>query len=332
MARQSDMRSALKRLKLLVYNPKLNVDSFRGKIEEAFACPILPNHVDRSEQDYGGVPCDLLAPEIYSSRRVIVYVHGGSFVAGSRASWRGFCARLANKSFSRVILPEFRLAPAHPYPAALEDLQAAFRVAYTELQVARMLDARKGEQLPRPEMIIAADGSGASIALALLFQMKERERADVARVVLLSPWLDFTESPRTKGKKKSDGLIDGDTLFRCGEAYTYMSNLANPLVSPLKAGENELANFPPVYIQCGENELTLDDARQFQNLLTAHGSDCELDVWQNMPPFFQFADDFLWETHLAIGKIGEVVASQDSGAGSAYENKPPLEDGINVDA
>ncbi|MFC2281812.1 MAG: alpha/beta hydrolase, partial [Treponema socranskii subsp. buccale] len=131
MAVQQDRRAALKRLKLLVYAPKLNVDSFRSKIEETFACPVLPNHVDCTDYNYGGVSCDVLSPEIYSSRRIVIYIHGGSFVAGSRASWRGFCARLAAKSFSRVVVPEFRLAPAHPYPAALEDVQAVFRTVYT---------------------------------------------------------------------------------------------------------------------------------------------------------------------------------------------------------
>ena len=168
MAVQQDRRAALKRLKLLVYAPKLNVDSFRSRMEEGFACPVLPNHVDCADYNYGGVSCDVLSPEIYSSRRIIIYIHGGSFIAGSRASWRGFCARLAAKSFSRVVVPEFRLAPAHPYPAALEDVQAVFRTVYTELQVACSLDASAEKAAAHPEIVIAADGSGASIALSLI--------------------------------------------------------------------------------------------------------------------------------------------------------------------
>ena len=236
MAVQQDRRAALKRLKLLVYAPKLNIDSFRSKIEETFACPVLPNHVDCTDYNYGGVSCDVLSPEIYSSRRIVIYIHGGSFVAGSRASWRGFCARLAAKSFSRVVVPEFRLAPAHPYPAALEDVQAVFRTVYTELQVACSLDASAEKAAAHPEIVIAADGSGASIACALLFSLREKYRTGVSRLVFLSPWLDFSEeAAAAKGKKASDELINGETLLRCGEIYTFVSNLTNPLVSPLYA-------------------------------------------------------------------------------------------------
>ena len=299
MAVQQDRRAALKRLKLLVYAPKLNVDSFRSKIEETFACPVLPNHVDCTDYNYGGVSCDVLSPEIYSSRRIVIYIHGGSFVAGSRASWRGFCARLAAKSFSRVVVPEFRLAPAHPYPAALEDVQAVFRTVYTELQVACSLDASAEKAAAHPEIIIASDGSGASIACALLFSLREKYRAGVSRLVFFSPWL----------------------------------NLTNPLVSPLYAAKEQLSDFPPVYIQCGEKELLLGDIERFSELLASNGSQCELGIWPKMMPFFQFADDYLWETHLAIGKAGSVISGEgDTDAGTSFHNKPRLENSLQSDA
>ena len=334
MAVQQDRRAALKRLKLLVYAPKLNIDSFRSKIEETFACSVLPNHVDCTDYNYGGVSCDVLSPEIYSSRRIVIYIHGGSFVAGSRASWRGFCARLAAKSFSRVVVPEFRLAPAHPYPAAFEDVQAVFRTVYTELQVACSLDASAEKAAAHPEIIIASDGSGASIACALLFSLREKYRAGVSRLVFFSPWLDFSEeAAAAKGKKASDELINGETLLRCGEIYTFVSNLTNPLVSPLYAAKEQLSDFPPVYIQCGEKELLLGDIERFSELLASNGSQCELDVWPKMMPFFQFADDYLWETHLAIGKAGSVISGEgDTDAGTSFHNKPRLENSLQSDA
>lgn len=334
MAYQNDRRAALKRIKLLIYNAKSNIDMFRSKIEEAYACPILPNHVECAEHNYGGVICDVLSPEIYSTRRVMMYIHGGSFIGGSCASWRGFCARLAAKSFSRVVIPEFRLAPAHPYPAAIEDIQAAFRAVYTEVQVACSLDANANNAPSTPQIIIAADSSGASIAMALLFNLRERYRASIAHVILLSPWLDFSANAHlVNGKKKSDELINSETLCRCGEIYTYASNLINPLVSPLKAERELLENFPPLYVQCGEKELLLSDACKLQELLTSCGVSCELDIWPDMMTLFQFADDTLWEPHLAIEKIGRVISETDkTDAGATFENKPRLEHGITADA
>ncbi|HAH62150.1 MAG TPA: acetyl hydrolase [Treponema sp.] len=328
-----DRRAAVKKLKLLVYTPKSDVNSFRNRIEEAYACPVLPNRVECSEHNYGGVVCDVLVPEIYSSRRIMMYIHGGSFVGGSRASWRTFCARIANKAYSRVVVPEFRLAPAHPFPAAVEDVQAVFRAFFTEEQVACSLDSSPGEKPSVPDIIIAADGSGASVAMALLFNLRERYRSCISHVILLSPWLDMSDdSHLADGKKTGDEILSSESLYRCGEVYTYASNLANPLVSPLKSAKELLSGFPPVYIQMGEKEILLGDAKKFKALLGAAGVKCELDVWPGMMHSFQLSDDCLWETHLAIEKIGQVVSSADKMNVELFDNKPRLENSIRADA
>lgn len=328
-----DRRAAVKKLKLLVYTPKSDVNSFRSRMEETYACPVLPNHVECSEHNYGGVVCDVLAPEIYSSRRIMMYIHGGSFVGGSRASWRTFCARIANKAYSRVVVPEFRLAPAHPFPAAVEDVQAVFRAFFTEEQVACSLDSAPGDKPSAPDIIIAADGSGASIAMALLFNLRERYRSCISHVILLSPWLDMSDdSHLADGKKTGDEILSGESLSRCGEVYTYASNLANPLVSPLKSAKELLSGFPPVYIQMGEREILLGDAKKFRALLESAGVQCELDVWPGMMHSFQLSDDCLWETHLAIEKIGQVVSAADKMNAEIFDNKPRLENSIRADA
>jgi epsilon-lactone hydrolase len=328
-----DRRAAVKKLKLLIYTPKSDVNSFRSRIEEAFACPVLPNHVECSEHNYGGIVCDVLAPEIYSSKRVMMYIHGGSFVGGSRASWRGFCARIANKSYSRVVVPEFRLAPAHPFPAAVEDVQAVFRALFTEEQIACSLDSVPGDKTSMPDVIIAADGSGASVAMALLFNLRERYRSCISHVILLSPWLDMSDdSHLADGKKYGDEILSSESLYRCGEVYTYASNLANPLVSPLKSARELLSGFPPVYIQMGEKEILLADVNKFVHLLDSAGVGCELDVWPGMMHAFQLSDDCLWETHIAIEKIGQIVSrAEQTGTQVCFDNKPRLENSIKSD-
>ncbi|MBQ9630300.1 MAG: alpha/beta hydrolase fold domain-containing protein, partial [Treponema sp.] len=258
------------------------------------------------------------------------YIHGGSFVGGSRASWRGFCARLAAKSFSRVVVPEFRLAPTFPYPAAIEDVQTVFRAVFTELQVACTLDESVSSGPVKPEIVIATDSSGASIASALLFNMRERYRASLTHLVLLSPWLNFTQDENHK--KRSDELISSETLSECGTAYTYAANLQNHLVSPLLAEAEMLKGFPPVYIQVGEKELLLEDYKKFAELLTQAKISCKLDVWKNMPSLFQFSDESLWETHLALEKIGKLISGSTSETGVHVENQPMLESGIKAEA
>ena len=98
-----DFRAAVKKIRLLSFTSGDKVDNFREKIESAFGSVFLPNHVECNEREFGGVMCDMLIPEVYSSKRIMLYVHGGSFVGGSRDSWRNFCASLANVAFPRVL-------------------------------------------------------------------------------------------------------------------------------------------------------------------------------------------------------------------------------------
>ncbi len=147
---ENDRKSAIKKLKLLGYNGKTDAETFRERIDTAFKTVFLPNNVECSEYKYGNIQCDVLSPEIYASNRVMLYIHGGSFVGGSRLAYRSFCSSLATKCFCRVVVPEYRLAPSYPYPAANEDIQGVFRALFTEEQIASSLNTEKGQkpQLP----------------------------------------------------------------------------------------------------------------------------------------------------------------------------------------
>lgn len=338
MAETDNRKAALKKLRLLSYSSKLNINSFRKKIEEAFYCPILPNHVERQEHNYGGVTCDVLSPELYSSRRVLFYIHGGSFVGGSRASYRSFCSILANRTFSRVVVPEYRLSPTYAFPAAIEDIQSVFRSLFTEEQIARSLDSSVDENGNRqevlPEFIIAADGAGASIAMALLLNLRERYRNCIKKVVLLSPWLDLSPGAALFAQKKAqDEVISKDVLKQSAEVYTYASNLENPLVSPMLANPGQLTGFPSTYIQVGEKEILVDDAKKFDSILKGCGVDSSVEVFPGMMHLFQLAEGFLESSHEALSKIAEqVTGSSENAERQTYENKPRLEQSLKAES
>lgn len=334
MEKKNDRKGAIRKLKLLTYGSKSNVDTFRAKLDEGFKTVFLPNGVERTEYKYGNIECDVLAPEIYSSNRVMLYIHGGSFVGGSRTAYASFCASLATKCFCRVVVPEFRLAPAYPFPAANEDIQNVFKSLFTEEQIACSLNAERGEKPQLPEMIIAADSSAAPIACSLIFNLRERYRSCIKQVVLFSPWLDVSNcSKLITTKKISDEVMSGDVLRKSSSIYTYESNTSSPMVSPLLAGDEALKNFPPVFIQMGQKEILLDDAKEFCDNLRAAGNDCVLDVWPNMMFMFQMADEYLHESHLALDRVGKVV-TEGSGNKSAIqiENKPKLEQSLRSEA
>ena len=334
MENKNDRRGAIKKLKLLTFGSKSNVDTFRAKLDEGFKTVFLPNGVERTEYKYGNTECDILAPEIYASNRVMLYIHGGSFVGGSRKAYASFCASLATKCFCRVVVPEYRLAPAFPYPAANEDIQNVFKALFTEEQISCSLNADKGLKPQLPEIIIGADSSAAPIACSLIFNLRERYRACIKQVVLFSPWLDLSNcSKLITTKKISDEVMSGDVLRKSSSIYTYESNTSSPLVSPLLAGDEALKNFPPVLIQMGEKEILLDDAKEFCDNLRTAGNKCELDIWPGMMFMFQMADEYLYESHLALDKVGKVITADTAGKSAVQiENKPRLEHSLRSEA
>lgn len=334
MEKKNDRKGAIKKLKLLTFGPKSNIDTFRAKLDENYRTTFLPNGVERSEYKYGNVNCDILSPEIYASNRVMLYIHGGSFVGGSRVAYRSFCSSLASKCFCRVVVPEYRLAPAFPYPAANEDIQTVFKSLFTEEQVACSLNAEKGTKPLLPEIIIAADSSAASIACSLIFNLRDRYRTCIKQIVLFSPWLDVSNNSKLLTTKKiADEVMTGEVVRKSSSIYTYESNTSSAFVSPLLAENSELANFPPVFIQMGEKEILLDDAKAFVQKMQEAGNKCELDIWPDMLFMFQMADEYLYESHLALDRIGRVVTANTAGDEEIQiENKPKLEHSLKSEA
>lgn len=306
MNKNDNRKAAIKKLRTLVFSTKQDAESFRRTIDEQFSCAILPNCVECNEQKMAEIPCDMLVPELYSLNKIMIYIHGGCFVGGSKKAWRSFCASLAAATSCRIVVPEFRLAPENAHPAALEDLQNVFRAVFTEEQIACSLNSEEDQALP--EIIIAADGSGASQAMALILSLRERYRNCIKQVILFSPWLNFSEhSQIIKNKKSRDEILTGECLRRSAEIYTNGENLESPLVSPLSIPAESLNNFPPVFIQIGSREILLDDAKEFQKMISEAGGVCQLDVWDDMIFMFQMADEFLAESHLAVERAGQLV-------------------------
>lgn len=326
MNTRADRRAAVKKLKALVLSPKIEINEYRKGIENEFSCELLPAGVECTEQDAGGVKYDLLTPVVYASNRIIFYIHGGSFVGGSRQSYRNFCSSLANDSSCRVAIPEYRLAPEHPFPSSVDDLLTAFRSIYADEKAAARLESSAKEkpeytfgleeeepkkEEPGANIIIASDGSGASLTLALMFRMTEDQLKSVKKVVFFSPWLDVSRSsPLLTGRRVYDEVLSGDSMRRASDLYTYDSNSENIFISPLKAPPKNFEGFPPFFIQMGEKEILIQQVKQFESLLAQAKVECTLDIWPDMMYMFQFADEFLNESHLAVEKAGKEISKR----------------------
>lgn len=304
---KNDRKAAIKKIKTLVFNPKSETEKFREKIEKTFSQVFIPNRVECITRDCGGIKCDFLNPDAYASDKIIIYIHGGSFVGGSCSSYRSFCASIANASSCRMIVPEFRLPPSSSFPAGIEDLESVFRSFFIQDEVEGHFKKDKSER-STTKVIVMADGSGASLAFGVIQKLNRENLSRIKNIILFSPWLDFSQDNVIfTDKKARDEVLSVESIRRAIDEYTYNSNHNNPLVSANLMEDEKVKELPPVYIQCGSKELLLEQYKEFDNLLESHGVSCTLDIEEDMMFMFQIADEYLNESHLALERIGNFI-------------------------
>lgn len=309
---KQDKKAALKKIKTLSYSQKVDTESFRKKIEETFSTDYIPGKVEITEKEFGGVSCSIICPELFSANRAMIYIHGGNFIAGSRQSWTSFCSTFATATSTKIILPEFRLAPEHPFPAQAEDIENVFKsVLLSEkinLKMNSTDDIDLKEDKEKPEIIIAADSSGASIALSFLLGLDKKYLSEISKIILLSPILEYSFDDATVALKKlKDEVTNAESIRQCACMYTYESNISSYSVSPIKAEDSLYEGFPEFYIQCGAKELMLPYNKQFELKLARSGVKCTLDIVEDMMFLFQLADESLMEAYESITRIGDWI-------------------------
>ena len=193
---KQDRKAALKKIKTLSYSQKVDTESFRKKIEETFSTDYIPGKVEITEKEFGGVSCSIICPELFSANRAMIYIHGGNFIAGSRQSWTSFCSTFATATSTKIILPEFRLAPEHPFPAQAEDIENVFKSVLLSEKINLKMNSTDDidikEDKEKHEIIIAADSTGASIALSFLLGLDKKYLSEISKIILLSPILEYS--------------------------------------------------------------------------------------------------------------------------------------------
>jgi len=228
------------------------------------------------------------APEADPARAVL-YLHGGGYVAGSVAAYRSLTARLSRAASARVLVPGYRLAPEHPFPAAIEDSVAAYRW---------LLQQGYGPK----SVAVAGDSAGGGLAVATLLSIREAELARPAAGVLLSPLLDLEatgESMTTKAGE--DPIVEPANVLLNRTRYLNGADPRSPLASPLYA---DLAGLPPLLIQVGTSECLLDDSRRFAARAREAAVEVQIEEWERMIHVWQAFAPMLDEGQQAIDRIG----------------------------
>ncbi len=296
----SSFRSEVVKIGLrLFFRPLLKYSSLEQQTrlsERYVAKPVnyarlkLPGGVAATPVSADGVPAEWLAAPESDPERVMLYIHGGGFVAGSIRSHRHLAARIARAARMRLLVIEYRLAPAFPYPAALDDCLAAYRW---------LLSCK----IDPSRMVIAGDSAGGNLTLTTLLGLRQAGDPLPAAAVCLSPVTDLAMKPSLDpALARKDPLLDPAAGERWLRAYLAGQDPAQPLVSPLLG---DLHGLPPLLIQIGTEEMLYPDATRFAGKARQAGVDVTLDVWPGMFHVWQISAPLIPEADQAIAKIGE---------------------------
>ena len=210
----------------------------------------------------------------HMKKYVILYCHGGGYSTGSSLYARTLTTKLATSTSMDVLCFDYRLAPEHPYPAAVEDAMQVWNYLMLLGYGAR-------------DIILAGDSAGGNLALCLALQLKKEGRLMPRGLVLMSPWTDLTASGKSHmTKAEIDPVLDAEYLQRMIVNYADGQDLTNPMISP-HFGDYE--GFPPTYIQVGNNEILQDDAVMLYKKMLKANVSVKLDMFRGMWHVFQMS-------------------------------------------
>ena len=225
---------------------------------------------------------------------VILYLHGGGYTCGSLEYAKGFAAALASECGVRVFCPAYRLAPEHPYPAALEDAVYAYRW---------LLEEKKYQP---SQIVVAGDSAGGGLALALCLYAKDHGLPLPAGIITMSPWTDVSLSGASYEENYTIDPLFGNSkenmLYQC--SYIGNANPKNPYLSPLFG---DFEGFPPMLMQVGAYEVLLDDTRAAAKKARAEGVKVRCSVYDGMFHVFQMGLDLIPESREAWEEVAEYL-------------------------
>ncbi len=273
---------------------EMTVDQWRQNYDGLGQLLAAAPGVTTAAVDAGGAKAEWVIPPT-DSGRVVVYLHGGGYCIGSLASHRSMLTHLAAAASARVLAVDYRLAPEHTYPAALDDAVTAYRWA---------LD----QGVDPARAVIAGDSAGGGLTVATLVALRDAGVALPAAGVCLSPWADLTQSGSTLQEKAAeDPMVRAEDLDRWSKMYAGDADRASPGISPIFA---DLAGLPPLLIEVGTSEVLLDDARRLAERARAAGVDATLTTAEDMIHVWHFFAGSVPEADEGILRVADFITRQ----------------------
>ena len=247
-----------------------------------------PWRIKRNVVEIAGCHAEWLVPRDPATDKLFIYWHGGAYIMGNCATHRRLAGHIARRAGVRALLPEYRLAPEYPFPAAIEDAVAIYQ--------ALLADGYRPENI-----VMGGDSAGGGLTMATLLSLRDAGEPLPAAAFLISPWLDLAgtgESMQTRDGR--DPWFKPQHLPNVRSHYCNEHEIRNPLVSPVYA---DVSNLPPLYIQVGSEELLLSDSTRLAEAVEAGEGKVEIEIWEGMWHVFQLFVLLVPEARQANAKI-----------------------------
>jgi monoterpene epsilon-lactone hydrolase len=268
-----------------------DVAAQRPLLDQMLTSQPLPADVRVTPGDLGGIPVIFIDIAHVEPRGTIFHIHGGGFALGSARGSAGLASSLARKTGMRAVSVDYRLAPEHPYPAALHDVAIAYRA---------LLGLAGGAD----QIVVSGESAGGNLAIELLIAGKAEGLMMPAAALLLSPMTDLTATGSNAGKAHADPAISARAIRTRAADYLAGADPADPLVSPIFA---DLSGLPPLLIQAGSHEVLLDDATRLAAKAAADDVAVILDITPGVPHVFQAFAALLDEGDAALNRAARFV-------------------------
>lgn len=264
----------------------------RAKLESLSKLVFMPRGSKLTFGQLGGVNVEWLADPAAGARGFVLYLHGGGYVTGSPRTHRGLAARLAKAARVCVAVPDYRLAPEHRHPAAVDDAFAAY-------------NGLLQQGIPPNKIIIAGDSAGGGLALALALRLKAAPLPQPAGIILLSPFTDLSLSGASmQSPKQKEWLLTKPFIHAAAQHYLAGQDPRQPTASPLFA---DLTGLAPLFVQVGTEEVLLDDSTRLAQAATRQGVSVTLQIWPRMWHVWQLHGGQVPEADRAIAAMSDFI-------------------------
>ena len=271
-----------------------DINEQRRLLRELTSAQPLPADVTVTAATQGGVPTAEITVDGIEPRHVVLYFHGGVYVLGDAFQAANLASQVGRRTRAKVISVDYRLAPEHPYPAAVDDALAAYEALL-----------RNGT--PPSGIAFAGESAGGGLAVATLVNARDHGLPLPAAAFLMSPYADLTLAGTTmETKREVDVLMSRENLQARIADYTAGQDAALGLISPIFA---DLSGLPPLMIQAGSHEVLLDDAVRLARQAATADVEVTLDITPGVPHVFQTFSPILDEAAAALDRAGQFLSA-----------------------